>query len=122
MNFSLATTGEEGLRLLARIKETRPDLPVLLITAWGSIELAVQGMKAGAADFVTKPWTHEQILQSVRTGAGPRRDPAAPSPAARLTRRDLDARYDFRDVIGEDPGLLQALDLLGRVSHTDAPS
>ena len=45
MNFSRATTGEEGLDLLARIKERRPELPVVLITAWGSIELAVAGMK-----------------------------------------------------------------------------
>ena len=121
MNFSLATTGEEGLRLLAEIRKARPDLPVLLITAWGSIELAVQGMKAGAADFVTKPWTHEQILQSVRTALGLAATRPPPSPAARLTRRELDARYDFREVIGEDPRLLEVLDLLGRVSRTDAP-
>jgi len=121
MNFSLATTGEEGLRLLSEIKKARPDLPVLLITAWGSIELAVQGMKAGAADFVTKPWTHEQILQSVRTALGLAANRPPPSPAARLTRRELEARYDFREVIGEDPGLLEVLDLLGRVSRTDAP-
>ena len=119
MNFSLATTGEEGLRLLAEIKKARPDLPVLLITAWGSIELAVQGMKAGAADFVTKPWTHEQILQSVRTALGLAANRPPPA-SARITRRDLDDRYDFREVIGEDPGLLQALDLLGRVARTDA--
>src|SRR5690606_19635496 len=60
MNFSRRTTGEEGLELLGRIRALRPDLPVLLITAWGSIQLAVQGMKAGAADFITKPWTSEQ--------------------------------------------------------------
>ncbi len=45
-------------------------LPVILITAWGSIQLAVEGMKAGAADFITKPWTNEQILQAVRTALG----------------------------------------------------
>ena len=70
MNFSRRTTGEEGLDLLARIKALRPGVPVVLITAWGSIQLAVQGMKAGATDFITKPWTHEQILQTVRTVLG----------------------------------------------------
>ena len=58
MNFSRQTSGEEGLALLAAIKAARPALPVMLITAWGSIQLAVEGMKAGAADFVTKPWTN----------------------------------------------------------------
>lgn len=57
MNFSRSTTGEEGLNLLAEIKRQRPKVPVILMTAWGSIALAVQGMKAGAADFVTKPWS-----------------------------------------------------------------
>jgi len=65
MNFSRQTTGEEGLKLLADIKEKRSDLPVILITAWGSIDLAVRGVKAGAADFVTKPWNNEQLLQAV---------------------------------------------------------
>ncbi|KAA6308156.1 Transcriptional regulatory protein ZraR, partial [termite gut metagenome] len=50
MNFSLSTTGEEGLTLLKQVKLFRPGVPVILITAWGSIQLAVQGMKAGAFD------------------------------------------------------------------------
>ena len=54
INFSRRTTGEEGLELLAEIKRRRPEVPVILITAWGSIELAVRGMKAGAAEFVLK--------------------------------------------------------------------
>ena len=45
-------------------------MPVVLITAWGSIALAVEGMKAGAADFVTKPWTNQQMLQTVKTALG----------------------------------------------------
>src|SRR5687767_1909467 len=70
MNFSRQTTGEEGLRLLTRIKAEQPDLPVILLTAWGSIALAVEGMKAGASDFVTKPWTNQQLLQAVQTALG----------------------------------------------------
>ena len=53
------------LALLAELKTVRPGLPVILMTAWGSISLAVDGMKAGASDFVTKPWTNQQILQAV---------------------------------------------------------
>ncbi len=63
MNFSLQTSGEEGLALLASIKERHPDTPVLLMTAWGSIGLAVRGVKSGAADFFTKPWENAQLLE-----------------------------------------------------------
>ena len=70
MNFSRRTSGEEGLALLRQIKEATPSIPVILITAWGSIALAVEGMKAGASDFVTKPWTNQQMLQTVQTALG----------------------------------------------------
>jgi len=55
MNFSRRTSGEEGLALLQQIKAATPSIPVILITAWGSSSLAVEGMKAGASDFVQKP-------------------------------------------------------------------
>lgn len=117
MNFSRKTTGEEGLDLLVRIKAGYPDVPVVLITAWGSIELAVEGMKRGAADFITKPWSRAQILQSVQTALGlARTDAARPG----VTRQELDERYDFSGVIGESPRLIAVLELLGRVSRTDA--
>src|SRR6185369_14221685 len=58
MNFTRRTTGEEGLQLLSAIRAEAPGVPVILITAWGSIDLAVQGMKSGANDFITKPWSN----------------------------------------------------------------
>nr|MBC8278997.1 response regulator [FCB group bacterium] len=64
MNYSMKTTGEEGLQLLKDIKSLNAELPVIIITAWGSISLAVEGMKAGAADFINKPWNNEHFLQS----------------------------------------------------------
>jgi DNA-binding NtrC family response regulator len=119
MNFTRSTTGEEGLELLAAIKARRPEVPVILITAWGSIELAVKGMQAGAADFVTKPWQNEQVVQAVRTAlklveSGARETPPSP------TRDELDGRYDFDGVLGRDPAFLQVLELAGRVAGTDA--
>jgi two-component system NtrC family response regulator len=121
MNFSRRTTGEEGLDLLARIRERHPDMPVILITAWGSIALAVAGMKAGAADFITKPWTNEQILHSLGAVLGlaavARSDAAG---GAALTREQLDERWDFEGIVGRDPKLLAVLDLIGRVAPTDA--
>jgi DNA-binding NtrC family response regulator len=120
MNFSRKTTGEEGLELLRHIKSRRSSLPVILITAWGTIELAVLGMRAGAADFVTKPWTNQQILQSVRTALSLA---AAASQSQRLpqSRAELDMRYDFRSIIGEAPSIVRILDLIGRITATDAP-
>lgn len=67
MNFSVDTSGEDGLRMLRYIRERLPNVPVLLITGWGSIDLAVQGIKAGANDFITKPWQNHHLVQSVRT-------------------------------------------------------
>ena len=118
MNFSRRTTGEEGLDLLARIKALRPGVPVVLITAWGSIQLAVQGMKAGATDFITKPWTHEQILQTVRTVLGLAASTHGDEGVG--SREELDASFDFGNLVGEDPRLLRILQLIGRVSATDA--
>ena len=67
MNFSLKTTGEEGLELLNQIKTIDASIPVIMITAWGSIDLAVEGMRAGANDFITKPRNNDQLLQSIHT-------------------------------------------------------
>ncbi len=120
MNFSRRTSGEEGLQLLGDINARRPELPVILITAWGSIELAVEGMKAGAADFVTKPWRNEQVLQTVRTALNLAASGVAAASEEPLSRNDLDERFDFAGIIGRDPEFLKVLELAGRVAATDA--
>jgi DNA-binding NtrC family response regulator len=119
MNFSRRTTGEEGLGLLRTLRQRHPRLPVILMTAWGSIGLAVEGMKAGASDFVTKPWTHPQVVQAVEMVLGLAAAEKVPAEKA-LTREELDHRYDFDGLIGEDPGFLRMLQIAGRVSTTDA--
>ena len=120
MNFSTRTSGDEGLSLLRQIKERQPNLPVILITAWGSVPLAVQGMKAGAADFITKPWTHEQILHSLGTvlGIEAARARAGEPP---LSRAALDEKFNITSIIAEDRSMLRVLDIVGRVAATDAP-
>ncbi|HYP28044.1 MAG TPA: sigma-54 dependent transcriptional regulator [Blastocatellia bacterium] len=120
MNFSRNTTGEEGLQLLGQLKSLRPNMPVILITAWGSIQLAVEGMRAGATDFVTKPWTHQQILQSVRTALGLAAANSARAQDQAVTREEIDSLYDFHDIIGTDARFLKILDIIGRISATDA--
>ncbi|MGH8854039.1 MAG: sigma-54-dependent transcriptional regulator, partial [Telluria sp.] len=116
MNFSLQTSGAEGLGLLAEIRQQHPTLPVLLMTAWGSIALAVAGIKAGAANFFTKPWDNGQLVDLVAAtlelgapgGAGP-------------TRKALDSQFDFTGIVGEHPKLLRVLATIGQVARTRAP-
>ena len=67
MNYTRATDGEEGMTLLRQVKVFRPEVPCILMTAWGSIDLAVQGMRAGAFDFITKPWENGVLLDRIET-------------------------------------------------------
>ena len=118
MNFSRATTGEEGLALLGTIRARWPRLPVILMTAWGSIALAVRGVRAGALDFITKPWTHQQVLGAVRTALDlASQGSSSDKPPSRV---ELDARFDVADLVGNDPRFLRVLDVAGRVAGTDA--
>jgi DNA-binding NtrC family response regulator len=94
-------------------------VPVILITAWGSIELAVRGMRGGAADFITKPWRNEQVVQSVRTALNLVASGARDGLPSR-SRDELDESYDLDGVLGRDPAFLRVLDLAGRVAATDA--
>jgi len=86
----------------------------------GTIPLAVRGIQSGAADFITKPWTKQQLLHSVETALGLAAASAEASEKEALSRADLDLTYDFRSIIGNDPQLLKTLEILGRVSATDA--
>jgi DNA-binding NtrC family response regulator len=115
LNFSNDTSGREGIMLLEKVRQVNASLPIMLITGWASIELAVQGMKSGANDFVNKPWSNEHVLQSVETilklkGQRP----------VSKTRKDLDRKYNFRQIIGEDRGLLDILETIGRIASTNA--
>ncbi len=120
MNFSRSTTGEEGMTLLQEIRTRRPDVPVILMTAWGSIALAVRGVRAGAYDFITKPWANDSLLQSVRTVLAVVKAKAAAPQGGQATREELDRRYDFGPLVGRDPKFTEALEIVGRVSATDA--
>ena len=120
MNFSRKTTGEEGLAMIAKLKSLYPQLPVILMTAWGSISLAVEGMRAGANDFITKPWSNEQIIQSVKITLG-LADAYGRSNGDRIvTRAELNEKYDFKMVVGENLEFVKILNIVGRVSPTDA--
>jgi DNA-binding NtrC family response regulator len=115
LNFSIRTTGEEGMKLLREILRREPGLPVILLTGWASLDLAVEGMKIGAVDFLAKPWDNAQLMRSVRTSL------TLAQPLARTSsRKKLEETYRFEHLIGEDPGFVQVLATVGRVAHTDA--
>ena len=118
MNFSIETTGQDGLKLLGQIRQILPRTPVILITGWGSIGLAVEGIKAGAADFITKPWSNEYLLQAIRTTLSLAQQ--ARETGGSPTRQQLDQQYDFSQIVGEDPVFLQVLRNIGQISATDA--
>ncbi|GAA4850496.1 sigma-54 dependent transcriptional regulator [Algivirga pacifica] len=122
MNFKIETTGEEGLMALEAIKKKKPELPVVLLTGWGTMELAIEGMKRGAADFISKPWDNTHLLEAVNTAITLKQKV---SPKTKYTpsqeRKKLEEQCDFKAIIGQDPKLLEVLQTIGRVAQTDAP-
>ena len=67
MNFSLGVnSGQDGLLWLRTIKKHHPNLPVVLITAYADVQLAVKGLKSGAVDFVTKPWDNDELIHTLK--------------------------------------------------------
>lgn len=121
MNFSLSTTGEEGLTLLKQVKLFRPEVPVILMTAWGSINLAVLGMQAGAFDFVTKPWNNVALMQRIET-ALQLTEPASQSPKTAVNgqRPAVNEVFDRSFIIGESRALNDVLKVVERIAKTNA--
>jgi DNA-binding NtrC family response regulator len=115
LNFSIETNGEEGMHLLQQIRRIHASLPVILLTGWATIQLAVQGMKLGANDFINKPWNNDYLLQTITTLLN-----LQEQKAERLSRKKLDSLYQFQHIIGDDPAMLNVLETIGRVAKTDA--
>lgn len=118
MNYSINTTGDEGIELLRKIKVLKPELPVILITGWGTISLAVEGIKYGAFDFITKPWSNTMLLKSVVNASELNRRNVNISISE--GRKQLDECYNFSNIIGESPELLKVLKTIGKVASTTA--
>ena len=119
MNFSRETSGDEGLKLLRQIRLFQPTVPVILITGWGSIDLAVAGMKAGAFDFISKPWNNRALLDSVGNALVlSKSGNVADTNSA--TRAQLDKQYRLSGIIGKSPVLMEALKTVVRISPTNA--
>lgn len=115
MNFSLSTDGAEGLVLLKQVKLFCPDVPVILMTAWGSIPLAVQGMRAGAFDFITKPWNNAALMQRIETAV----ELTSKEDSAGFSTRE-EENFDRSHIIGKSKALEEVLSTVKRVSRTGA--
>jgi DNA-binding NtrC family response regulator len=124
MNFSTDTTsGAEGKQLFHAIRKLDPDLPVILITAWTSLEAAVTLIKEGAADYVAKPWDDQKLVLSVQNLLSLRQ---ARFEALRLSSRDsrareeLARRFDLRGLVYQSRAMHEAVSLAVHVAASDA--
>lgn len=115
MNYTLATDGEEGLALLKQIKVLAPDVPIILMTAWGSIQLAVRGMQAGAFDFITKPWNNAVLMQHIETALQLNK-----SSETKYEARGNIPAFNCSNIIGKSPQLMEVLNTVERIARTEA--
>ena len=125
MNFTGDTTsGEEGQALFHEIRALRPALPVILMTAWTHLESAVDLVRAGAADYLAKPWDDRKLLAAVANllelgqanhALGER------AQQERRQRQSLEASVDLRGLVWADPATERVLALAGQVARADVP-
>ena len=125
MNFSADTTsGEEGVALFRQIRERHPDLPVILLTAWTHLEQAVDLVKAGAADYLSKPWDDQRLLTTVRNLlelAESNRQARKLVARESEGRRSLAREYDLRGMVYAAPAMERVLRLACQVARADVP-
>ena len=125
MNFQADTTsGEEGAALFARIRQAHPDLPVVLLTAWTHLEAAVDLVRAGAADYLAKPWDDRKLLATVNNLlelSETRRELARHRDAALRRRQSLQGEFDLRGYVFADAASERMLALAGQVARSELP-
>ncbi len=118
LNYNRDTTsGQEGLEVIPRIQQIDETLPIVVMTAWATVDLAVEAMKLGARDFVTKPWDNERVLAIVRTqialGSALRR-------SQQLEAKNELLRGKMPNIISESPRMQPVIDLVTKVAPSDA--
>ncbi len=122
LNYARDTTsGSEGLDLLSRIRAADPTLPVVVMTAWGSVDIAVEAMRRGARDFIQKPWDNARLLAVLRTQVelaealrrGRRLE------AENMALRD-ESSSELPQIVAESPAMKSVLNLVERIGPADA--
>ena len=125
MNFSADTTsGDEGRELFAAIRARHPDLPVILLTAWTHLESAVELVKAGAADYLGKPWEDTKLLATVNNLlelAETRRELDRRRQGERRRHEELVNRYDLRGAVFADPASERVLAMACQLARSELP-
>jgi DNA-binding NtrC family response regulator len=125
MNFQAETTsGEEGIALFRAIRERQADLPVILLTAWTHLETAIELVKAGAADYLAKPWDDNKLLASVENllelGESTR-EVSKLRGERRANRNALQRRFDLRGIVFASAAMERLIELACQVARADAP-
>ncbi|SDY25033.1 sigma-54-dependent transcriptional regulator [Lysobacter enzymogenes] len=125
MNFTADTTsGQEGVALFRAIRARHPDLPIILLTAWTHLDIAVDLAKAGAADYLAKPWDDQKLLASVENLlelGDSAREVNRLHEQRRRARRELDARYDLRGLVFASEPMTRVVELACHVARADVP-
>jgi DNA-binding NtrC family response regulator len=122
MNFNAGiNTGNEGIYWLGRIKETHPEISVVMITAYGDIELTVKALKMGATDFFLKPWDNNKLLATLRSALQlnwSKKEVSQLKEKEKGLKTELNRDQKF--IIGSSPQLMQVLNMVRKVAKTDA--
>ncbi|MBX2942902.1 MAG: sigma-54-dependent Fis family transcriptional regulator [Cyclobacteriaceae bacterium] len=122
MNFSKDTTsGKEGFEWLRQIKEKDPDAVVIMITAFGDVEMAVRALKEGATDFILKPWQNEKLIATISTAIKLKKSYNEVD-KLRKAKQMLEEQISqpFRDIIGNSTSIKEVFTLIDKVAATDA--
>jgi DNA-binding NtrC family response regulator len=112
--LDLTLPGRNGMEILNEIRSHETGLPVIMITAFGTVENAVRAMQGGAVNFVQKPWDNEKLLADVRAAVGWRR---AEAENVQL-KRALKQRYNFENIVGKSEPMLKIFDLVAQVANS----
>ncbi|MEM9392009.1 MAG: sigma-54 dependent transcriptional regulator [Bacteroidota bacterium] len=122
MNFSKdITSGKEGFYWLSQIKEKDPNAVVILITAFGDVEMAVRALKEGATDFVLKPWQNEKLLATISTAIKLKNTYKEVDKLKKAKKQlEEDINQPFKDIIGNSASIKKVFDLIDKVAKTDA--
>lgn len=125
MNFRReATSGEEGIALFRTIRAKYPEVPIILLTAWTHLETAVDLVKAGAADYVAKPWDDNRLLTTVRNLLDLRRARAEARALRTQRQRDreaLAAQFDLRGTVYESEAMHAVVSVATQIAHANVP-
>jgi len=116
MLLDLALPGQSGMELLPKVLEMQPSLPVIMITAFGTVSNVVDAIRAGAENFVQKPWDNEKLLADIRAAIAKRR---AEEEVVQL-KRALKLRYNFENIVGKSEPMLRMFDTVAQVAPSRA--